>query len=323
MSTFQRALLTLFVILWPFGAVADTFPARPIRVIVPFAAGGSGDIVARLLGERAAQLLGQNFIVENRAGAGGVTGTDGVAKAPPDGYTIGLSTTGPLAINVSLMERMPYDPVVDFAPVMLLARAPELLVAGPKAHVVTLDDLVSLAKQRPGQISFGSSGTGSLPHLAGELLRRAANIDLVHVPYRGVGPAANDVVAGQIELMFADLPVLLPQVQGGAVKALGLASNARSPALPEVPTMVELGFPSVQANNWYAIIAPKGTPPDIVAKLHSVLLQIVKEPVVASKLADLGLEIVGGSPESLAALMRSEIPKWAEIVRPSAAPAKK
>jgi len=319
MPIFQRALLALFAFLCPFGVMADSFPTRPIRIIVPFAAGGSGDIVARILGQRMTELLRQNVIVENRVGAGGVTGTDGVAKAAPDGYTIGLSTTGPLAINVSLMERMPYDPAADFAPVMLLARVPELLVAGPKAKVTTLAELITVARQRPGQISFGSSGAGSLPHLAGELLKRAAGIDLVHVPYRGVGPAANDVVAGQIELMFADLPVLLPQVQGGSIRALALASNVRSPTLPDVPTMAELGFPGVEADNWYAIIAPRGTPPDIVSKLYSVLLEAVQEPAIASKLDELGLRIVGGPPEDLAALIRADIPRWAEIVRASGA----
>lgn len=319
MPIFQRALLALFALLCPLGAMADSFPTRPIHFIVPFAAGGSGDIVARILGQRMTELLRQPVIVENRAGAGGVTGTDGVARAAPDGYTIGLSTTGPLAINVSLMERMPYDPAADFAPVMLLARVPELLVAGPKAKVTTLADLIAVAKQRPGQISFGSSGAGSLPHLAGELLKRATGIDLVHVPYRGVGPAINDVLAGQIELMFADLPVLLPQIQGGSLKALALASNVRSPTLPDVPTMAELGFPSVEADNWYGIIAPKGTPPDIVSKLYSVLLEAVREPATASRLAELGLGIVGGSPEDLAALIRADIPRWAEIVRASGA----
>lgn len=317
MSLFQRALLALFAVLWPLGATADSFPTRPMRIIVPFAAGGSGDIVARILGQRMTELMHQNVIIENRAGAGGVTGTDGVAKAAPDGYTIGLSTTGPLAINVSLMERMPYDPVADLVPVILLARVPELLVAGPKAKVATLAELITVAKERPGHISFGSSGAGSLPHLAGELLKRAAGIDLVHVPYRGVGPAANDVVAGQIELMFADLPVLLPQVQGGSVKPLALASSVRSPTLPDVPTMLELGFPSVEADNWYAIIAPKGTPPEIVSKLYSVLLDTVREPMIASKLAELGLRIVGGPPEDLAALIRTDIPRWAAILRAS------
>ena len=317
MSLFQRALLALFAVLWPLGATADSFPTRPMRIIVPFAAGGSGDIVARILGQRMTELMHQNVIIENRAGAGGVTGTDGVAKAAPDGYTIGLSTTGPLAINVSLMERMPYDPVADLVPVILLARVPELLVAGPKAKVATLAELITVAKERPGHISFGSSGAGSLPHLAGELLKRAAGIDLVHVPYRGVGPAANDVVAGQIELMFADLPVLLPQVQGGSVKPLALASSVRSPTLPDVPTMLELGFPSVEADNWYAIIAPNGTPPEIVSKLYSVLLDTVREPMIASKLAELGLRIVGGPPEDLAALIRTDIPRWAAILRAS------
>lgn len=319
MRIFQRTLLAVFTLLFPLGAMADNFPTRPIHFIVPFAAGGSGDIVARILGQRMTEILRQNVIIENRAGAGGVTGIDGVARAAPDGYTIGLSTTGPLAINVSLMERMPYDPAADFAPIMLLARVPELLVAGPKAKITTLADLITVAKQRPGQISFGSSGTGSLPHLAGELLKRAAGIDLVHVPYRGVGPAANDVVAGQIELMFADLPVLLPWVQGGSVKALALASNVRSPMLPDVPTMTELGFPSVDAENWYAIVAPKGTPPDIVSKLYSVLHETVQTPAIASKLAELGLQIVGGPPEDLTALIRADIPRWAEIVRASGA----
>ena len=296
-------------------ALAHDFPNKPIKLIVPFPAGGPNDIIARAVGQRMSELLGQPVLIDNRAGAGGILGTDAVAKAEPDGYTIALTSAGALAISTSLQEKVPYDPLKDFAHVSLVAKVPELLVVATSVPVSDMRELVALATSRPGQLNFASSGPGSMPHLAGELLKLTAKIDIVHVPYRGAAPAVNDLLGQQVQMVFLDLPVLLPQVQAGKLKAIAIGSTERAPALKDVPTTAEVGMPQIQAENWYGMVAPRGTPPAVVAKLHQAVVDAVRTPEVKEKLGSQGAILIAGKPEEFAAYIESEIAKWAKVVQ--------
>jgi tripartite-type tricarboxylate transporter receptor subunit TctC len=311
--TLLGALACLAVTALP--AAAQDFPSRPIRMIVPFAAGGPADTIARAVGDKASAILKQPVIIENRGGAGGAVGTKAVAQAAPDGYTIGISTAGALAISVSLQEAIGYDPRKDLRAITLAASVPELLVVGGKVPAKTLPELLTLAKAKPNALNFASSGPGSMPHLAGELLKQYGKIDIVHVPYRGAAPAVTDLLAGSVEMMFMDIAVLLPHVQAGAVKALAIGSGTRSPSLPDLPTTAELGLPEVVADNWYGIVAPAATPQPIVDKLHAAFAEALRSPEVKDKLAVLGAVTVGNSPEEFAGYIRSEIDKWAGVVK--------
>ncbi|MGL4285164.1 MAG: Bug family tripartite tricarboxylate transporter substrate binding protein [Phreatobacter sp.] len=307
-------LLSLMLAGLPQGALAQDFPTRPIKLIVPFPAGGPADIIGRLVAEKMGASLGQPVVIENRGGVGGATGTLAVAKSEPDGYTIGISTAGALAISPSLQEGLGYDPVKDLEPLTLAARVPELLVVAKNLPVANLTELVALARAQPGVLNFASSGPGSMPHLAGELLKRHAAIDIVHTPYRGAAPAVNDIIGGHIQMMFMDIAVLLPHVQSGAVKAIAIGSRQRAAALPDLPTTAELGFPAVEADNWYAMIGPRGMPAPVLAKLRGAMIAGLRAPDVQAKLAEQGAIAVGNSPEEFAAYLRSEIDKWAAVV---------
>jgi len=296
-------------------ALAQDFPNKPIKLIVPFPAGGPNDIIARAVGQRMSELLGQPVLIDNRAGAGGILGTDAVAKAEPDGYTIALTSAGALAISTSLQEKVPYDPLNDFAHVSLVAKVPELLVVATSVPVSDMRELVALATSKPGQLNFASSGPGSMPHLAGELLKLTAKIDIVHVPYRGAAPAVNDLLGQQVQMVFLDLPVLLPQVQAGKLKAIAIGSTERAPALKDVPTTAEVGMPQIQAENWYGMVAPRGTPPAVVAKLHQAVVDAARTPEVKEKLGSQGAILIAGKPEEFAAYVESEIAKWAKVVQ--------
>jgi len=295
-------------------AGAQEFPVKPIKLIVPFPAGGPNDIIARTVGQRMSELLNQPVLIDNRAGAGGVLGTDAVAKAEPDGYTIAITSAGALAISTSLQEKVPYDPLKDFAHITLVAKVPELLVVATSVPASNMRELIALAKSKPGQLNFASSGAGSMPHLAGELLKLTAQIDIVHVPYRGAAPAVNDLLGQQVQMAFLDLPVLLPQVEAGKLKAIAIGSTERTSALKDVPTTAEVGLPLIQAENWYGMVAPRGTPPAIIAKLHQAALEAMRSPEVKDKLAGQGAILVGNSPEEFAAYIKSEIEKWAKVV---------
>lgn len=305
----------------PASAPAQEYPAKPIRLIVPFPAGGPNDIIARVVGEKMATLLGQPVLIDNRAGAGGVTGTDAVAKAPPDGYLMAITSAGALAISASLQDKLPYDTMKDLMPITLVAKVPELLVVPAALPAKTVAELVALAKAKPGGFNFASSGPGSMPHLAGELFKLNAGIDIVHVPYRGAAPAVNDLLGNQVQMMFADIPVLLPQVQAGALRALAVGSKARAPSLPDVATMAELGFPQIEAENWYGMVAPAGTPPAVIARLHAAATAALGDPEVKQKLAAQGAILVGDTPEAFGAYIRAEIEKWAKVVKASGAKA--
>ena len=314
MRTLFRGLLIVAIIALAQAASAQTYPQRPIKLIVPFPPGGPNDTIARVVGERMSGLLGQPVVIDNRAGGGGATGTNAVAKAEPDGYTIGLSSAGALAISVSLQENTGYHPLRDLKPLMLVARVPELLVVGKAVPATTLAELIALAKSQPGMLNFATSGPGSMPHLASELLKQYASIDIVHVPYRGAAPAVNDILGGHVQMMFMDIAVLLPHVQSGALRALAIGSRTRAASLPDLPTMAELGLAKVEADNWYGMVVPPATPPEIVARLHAAALAALRMPEVADQLAAQGAIVVGDTPAEFAAFIASEIDKWAAVI---------
>jgi tripartite-type tricarboxylate transporter receptor subunit TctC len=313
MHAFRKIALVAALALSPAMAGAQDFPSKPIKLIVPFPAGGPNDIIARTVAPRMAELLGQTILIDNRAGAGGVLGTDLVAKADPDGYTIGISSAGALAISASLQEKLPYATLKDLQPVTLVAKVPELLVAATSVPASNMKELIALAKQKPGQLNFASSGPGSMPHLAGELLKIAAKIDIVHVPYRGAAPAVNDLLGQQVQMVFLDLPILLPQVAAGKLKPIAIASKERFPALKDVPTTAEVGLAEILAENWYGMVAPAGTPPAIVAKINKAAVEALRTPEVKEKLAAQGAVLIGDKPDEFAAFIRSEIDKWAKV----------
>jgi tripartite-type tricarboxylate transporter receptor subunit TctC len=294
---------------------AQDFPSKPIRLIVPFPPGGPNDLIARVVGQKMSELLKQQVVIDNRGGAGGVTGTDAVAKAAPDGYTIAITSAGALAISIALQEKLPYDTLKHLKPVTLVASVPELLVAATNVPAGNLAELVALARAKPGSLNYASSGPGSMPHLAGELLKVAAKVDIVHVPYKGAAPAVNDLVGQQVQMAFFDLPVLLPQVQAGKLKAIVVGSKQRAPSLKDVPTTAEAGFPQVEADNWYGMVAPATTPPAVVARLHQATVEALKDPGVREKLSSQGLNLIGNSPDEFTAYIRSEIEKWGKVAK--------
>lgn len=318
-AVFRGCLIAAVALLAPFAnaqtAGAEGYPNRAIKIIVPFSAGGPADAIARTLAEKMSSILKQPVVIDNRAGAGGATGTKAVAMAEPDGYTIGLSSAGALAISVSMQEGIGYDPRKDLRALTLAARVPELLVVNNNVPAKTLAELIALAKTQPGKLTFGSSGMGSMPHLAGELLKQYGQIDIVHVPYRGAAPAVTDLLGGQVDLMFMDIAVLLPHVQGGRMRALAIGSATRSTSLPDLPTTAELGLPLVVADNWYGVVAPKATPQPIVDKLHAALVEALRMPDVREKLALQGAVPGGNSPDEFAAYISSEVDKWAAVVK--------
>jgi tripartite-type tricarboxylate transporter receptor subunit TctC len=315
MTPLLRVFFGVLVVLGPTAAVAQDYPAKPIKLIVPFPPGGPNDTIARAVGQRMAEIAGQPVTIDNRGGAGGVLGTDAVAKAEPDGYTIAITSAGALAISASLAEKVPYDSTKDLAAVTLVAKVPELLVAATSVPANNLAELIALAKARPGQLNFASTGPGSMPHLAAELLRMSAKIDVVHVPYRGAAPVMTDLLAQQVQMVFLDLPILLPQVQAGKVKPIVLGARERVASLKDVPTTAEAGFPDILAENWYGMVAPARTPPAVIAKLNRIAVEAMQSPAVKEKLASQGATLIGNAPEEFAAYLKSEIDKWGKVVR--------
>jgi tripartite-type tricarboxylate transporter receptor subunit TctC len=309
------ALLTGLSLLLPaMPAMAEDFPAHPIRLIVPFPPGGPSDIIARVIGQRMSEIVRQPVLIDNRGGQGGVLGTDALAKAKPDGYTISISSAGALAISPT-MEKIAYDPLKDLQTVTLVAKVPEMLVVANDVPAKNMAELVALAKAQPGKLNFASSGPGSLPHLAGELLKLTAKIDIVHVPYRGAAPAVNDLLGQQVQMVFLDLPILLPQVRSGGLRAIALGAPQRAPTAMDVPTTTEVGMPDVQAENWYGMVAPAGTPAAVVAKLNEIAAEAMRDPSVKEKLAIQGAELIGDSTEHFHAFLESEITRWAKVIK--------
>jgi len=303
--------------LLPGAVAAQTYPSRSIKLVVPFPPGGPNDIIARVVAQRMSELLGQTVVIDNRGGAGGVVGTEAIAKAAPDGYTIGIASAGAIAISASLVERVPYDSTKDLTAITLVASVPELLVVPAGLNVNSFAELVAMINAKPGQMNFASTGPGSMPHLAGELLKINGKLNIVHVPYRGAAPAVNNLLGGQVQMMFADIPVLLPHVQAGKLKALAIASKARSPSLPDVKTLGELGLANVDAENWYGMVGPAKMPADIIAKLNAVTVEALKSPDVIQKLSPQGANLVGNKPEEFAVFIKSEIAKWAKVAEAS------
>ncbi|MBN8936624.1 MAG: tripartite tricarboxylate transporter substrate binding protein [Rhizobiales bacterium] len=315
MQAFLKCLFAALVVMAPAEAVAQGFPNKPIKLIVPFPPGGPNDIIARVVGQKMSEILGQPVLIDNRGGAGGVLGTDAVAKASPDGYTIAITSAGALAISTSMQQKLPYDSLKDLKPVTLVATVPELLVVATSVPAKSMSELIALAKAKPGQLNFASSGPGSMPHLAGELLKISAKINIVHVPYRGAAPAVNDLLGQQVQMVFLDLPVLLPQVKTGKLRPIAVGSKTRVPTLPDVPTTAEVGLPEVRAENWYGMVAPAATPPDVVAKLNKAAVEAMKDHAVQEKLSSQGATLVGDTPDAFAAFIRSEIDKWSGVAK--------
>ncbi len=295
-------------------AQAEDFPNKPIRLVVPFPPGGPNDIIARTVAQRMSEILKQTIIIDNRGGQGGVLGTDMVAKSKPDGYTVAVTSAGALSISPS-MEKVAYDTLKDLQPVTLIAKVPEMLVVATSVPANNMQELVALAKAQPGKLNFASSGPGSLPHLAGELFKLTAKIDITHVPYRGAAPAVNDLLGQQVQMVFLDLPVLLPQVNAGTLRAIAVGAPERVPSAPNVPTTAEAGMPDLQTENWYGLVAPAGTPKEIVAILNKAAVEAVKDPGVAAKLSSQGAILVGDTPEHFGAFIASESTKWAKVIK--------
>ena len=322
MKTIIRALLAAAMAWLALNASAQgaaTYPTKPIKIVVPFPPGGATDILARAIGAELQKAFGQTVLIENKAGAGGNPGADMVAKSPPDGYTLVMATVGTHGINMSLYSKMPYDAVKDFEPVVLVAGVPNLLVVHPSVNARTVKELTALAKAQPGKLNVASSGNGTSIHLAAELYKQMAGVDILHVPYKGSAPAVADLLGGQVQMMFDNMPVSLPHAKAGKLRALAVTSLKRSPALPDVPTMDEEGLKGFDATSWFGLLAPAGTPKDIVAKLNAASVAALATPDMRERLAAQGADPVGNTPEQFAAFIKAEIEKWAKIVKTSGA----
>ncbi len=307
------ALLALLA--GPALAQEAPFPNRPVRLIVPFATGGPSDIVARMMVPTMTRLLGQTVVVEARPGAGGVTGVDVAAKAAPDGYTIVLGSAGGLAISPVLQPSMPYDVARDLAPLTLAVIVHEPVVVPASMPWRTLGEMLAEARRRPGQLNYASTGPGSMPHLAGELIKLAAGVDIAHIPYRGGAPLTTALLAGEVQMGLADLPILLPHLRAGTLRALAIGSDERYPLLPDVPTMAEAGLPGVKTDNWHGLAAPARTPPAVLAALQRAAATALREPETASRLREQGAIPVGNSAEEFGAFIRAEQARWREVIQ--------
>jgi tripartite-type tricarboxylate transporter receptor subunit TctC len=301
--------------------VAQNYPERVVRIVNPYPPGGSVDVMARILAQKLSDNLGQQFIVENRSGGGGNTGSDFVAKAEPDGYTLLFTAPGPLTVNQTLYSKLAFDPTTDFAPIALFATAPIVLIVNPAVPANDVRELIALAKKEPGKINFASAGNGTTNHLSGELFKSMAQIDIVHVPYRGAGPAMNDLVGGHVQMFFDLMPVVLPQVAAGKVRALANAGIRRPAALPNVPTVAEQGLPGFDASSWYGLVAPAKTPEPVLAKLREEVAKALKAPDMVARIQELGSEPGTVSGKDFGAFLAAETRKWAEVIRASGAKA--
>lgn len=313
----RRCLLAALAAL-SVGAQADTYPSKPVRLMVPFPPGGPTDVLARIVAPRLAERLGQPVVIDNKPGASGMVGADVVARAAPDGYTL-LVNASIHVINPSLYPKQPYDAIADFAAISNLADVPLVLAVNPKVPAQSVKDLVALAKSAKAPLAFASAGNGASQHLSGEAFKVAAGIDLLHVPYKGSAPALTDLIGGQVQLMFDSLPSAMPFVKSGAIRALAVTTSKRTPALPDVPTIAESGYPGFSISTWYGVWAPAGTPAAIVQKLSGEIAAIVRQPDVRAQFEKLGAEPVGNSPAEFSAFTKAELTKWAGIVKASGA----
>lgn len=318
MKLFASFILAL-ALMTGFAQAQEDYPNRPIRLVVPFAAGGSTDIVARIIAAKMSEILKQQVIVENRAGAGGNAGAAAVAKAAPDGYTVLMGTVATHAINPALYTKMPYDPVKDFAPVSLLVNVPNVVVVHPSLNVKNVAELIALLKANPDKYEYASSGIGTPLHLSGALFESMAGVKMVHVPYKGSGPAMVDLMAGQVKIMFDNLPSAIGHIRKGTIVGLAVTTKDRSPAAPDMPTVSESGLPGYETYSWNAIFAPAGTPMAIIDKLAKAGAEAVADPAVKAKLADLSAVTVGSTPAQLGDHVKAELAKWGPVVKASGA----
>lgn len=296
-------------------AQGPTYPAKPVRLVVPFAAGGATDIVGRAVAQKLTEAFGQTVLVDNRPGAGGNIGSELVARAAPDGYTLLVAGVGPNAINPSLYAKIPYDPIADFTPITLVATVHNLLVVHPSVPARTVQALVALAKARPGKLTQASSSNGSAGHLAGEMLKLMAGIDVLIVPYKGSAPALVDLMAGQADYMFDNMPACLPHVKAGKLRAVATINAKRTPVLPDLPTVAESGYPGFEAGSWFGVMGPAKLSPEVVARVSGAILKSLTAPDMRERLSSQGAEPVGGPPEQFAAHVRSEVAKWAKVIK--------
>ena len=300
---------------WCAGALAQDWPSKPLRFIAPNLPGGPTDILARLIGQKLAESLGQPVVIENRAGAAGNIGTEAAAKAPPDGYTLVTGNNATFGANVSLYKRLGFDPVKDFAPVILVATQPNILVVHPSLPVNSVRELIALAKARPGQLNYSGSGMGANAHLAAELFKSMTGTSIVHIPYKSAAPALTDLIAGQTQLMFATALSVVPYIKANRVRALGVTTAKRSRSVPDVPTIAEAGVPGFEASTWHGVLVPAGTPVAIVDRLNAEINRTLQQADVRDRLAALGAEIVGGTPKEFTDHIQREIPKWAKVIK--------
>jgi tripartite-type tricarboxylate transporter receptor subunit TctC len=299
--------------------LAADYPTRPVTLVVAFTPGGASDVLARLLGRKLEQILGAPFVIDNRPGAGGNVAAEAVAHTTPDGYTLLVGNNAILATNAALYKKVNFDAEADFAPIGLIGSQANILVVNPAVAANSMAELIALAKASPGKLNFASSGHGLAAHLAGELFKAEAGIDLVHVPYKGAAPALQDVIAGHVQMMFATASSVVPHIRDGKVKALGVATLKRTAVLPDIPTIDELGLKGFDATTWHGLVAPARTPKETVAALNRALVATLGDPAVKKSLGDLGVDIIGGTPEEFAAYIKSEIPKWTAIIKTSGA----
>jgi tripartite-type tricarboxylate transporter receptor subunit TctC len=311
----KAAVITVAFVAGAGNAAAQHYPSKPIRLIVPFVAGGGTDITARIIGQKLTEILGQPIIVDNRPGAGGVIGADLVAKAPPDGYTLLMGTPGPLTINPVLSPKMPYDTLRDFAPVSLATISPFVLVVHPALPVASVQQLIALARAKPGVLNYGSAGNGTVAHLATEQFKALAGVEITHVPYKGSSPAMTDLIGGQVQVQFENLPVVLAHIRSGKLRALAVGTQQRSALVPEYPTMIEAGVPGYSASTAFGVLAPARTAPEIVAKLNREITQILALPETRERLSSQGLEPAGGTPARYAEHLRGELAQNAKVAK--------
>jgi tripartite-type tricarboxylate transporter receptor subunit TctC len=296
-------------------AHAQRYPAKPIHLIVPFPPGGGNDTVARAIAQQVGPDLGQPVVIDNRPGAGGSVGAELAAKAPPDGYTLFLAGVGSHVVNPNLHARLPYDPVKDFAPITLLASAPSVLVVNPAVPARTVAEFTAYARAHPGKLNYASNGNGSAAQLAAAMYESMANVRMVHVPYKGIAPALTDLLSGEVQLMFGTVVALVPHIQAGKLRALAVTSRSRSALLPDVPTLAESGVPEYEAGSWYGVMAPAGTPREIVERLHDAIVSALREPEVSKRLAAEGAIVIGSTPEEFGAHLKAELARVGKVVR--------
>jgi tripartite-type tricarboxylate transporter receptor subunit TctC len=311
-------LLALICLLAAAPAFSQGYPAKPVRIIVNFPAGGIADLYARIIGAKVQESWGQPVVIENRTGAGGNIGAEAVARSAPDGYTLNMSAIGPHAVNVSLFSKMPYDPVKDFAPIALVLEAEGLLVVHPSVPANNVSELVAYARANPGKLTFASAGMGTASHLAGELFKTMAKVEMTHVPYKGNVPAITDLLAGQTSLLFATMPTVLPHARAGKLRALATIGAVRSAAAPDLPTIGE-SLRGFEVNNWIGLFAPAGTPPDIVKRWNGEVMRIMQSRDIQARLPNEGARFSPNTPEQFAAFVKAEIAKWAPVVKASGA----